>query len=117
MVSLADINQVLSKKRNLDSKLIQLKGFLNENNLDFYFFSLSKTFSKRFEISNFDLLEDYHQYSFFQDKQFGQIDKETYKKLKKLSNFDLKKKGVISTIFFFKKPVALIYLFFQEKKA
>ena len=116
MVSLADINQVLSKKRNLDSKLIQLKGFLNENNLDFYFFSLSKTFSKRFEISNFDLLEDYHQYSFFQDKQFGQIDKETYKKLKKLSNFDLKKKGVISTIFFFKKPVALIYLFSKKKK-
>ena len=59
MVSLADINQVLSKKRNLDSKLIQLKVFLNENNLDFYFFSLSKTFSKRFEISNFDLLDSH----------------------------------------------------------
>ncbi|MEC8615549.1 MAG: adenylate/guanylate cyclase domain-containing protein [Bacteroidota bacterium] len=116
MVSLADINQVLSKKRNLDSKLVLLREFLNENNLDFCFFSLSKTFSKRFEISNFDLLEDYHQYSFFQDKQFGQIDKETYKKLKKLSDFDLKKKGVISTIFFFKKPVALIYLFSKKKK-
>ena len=116
MVSLADINQVLSKKRNLDSKLVLLKEFLNENSLDFCFFSLSKTFSKRFEISNFDLLEDYHQYSFFQDKQFGQIDKETYKKLKKLSDFDLKKKGVISTIFFFKKPVALIYLFSKKKK-
>ena len=73
MVSLADINQVLSKKRNLDSKLVLLKEFLNENNLDFCFFSLSKTFSKRFEISNFDLLEDYHQYSFFQDKQFGRL--------------------------------------------
>ena len=116
MVSLADINQVLSKKRNLDSKLVLLREFLNENSLDFCFFSLSKTFSKRFEISNFDLLEDYHQYSFFQDKQFGQIDKETYKKLKKLSDFDLKKKGVISTIFFFKKPVALIYLFSKKKK-
>ena len=116
MVSLADINQVLSKKRNLDSKLVLLKEFLNENSLDFCFFSLSKTFSKRFDISNFDLLEDYHQYSFFQDKQFGQIDKETYKKLKKLSDFDLKKKGVISTIFFFKKPVALIYLFSKKKK-
>ena len=101
MVSLADINQVLSKKRNLDSKLFLLKEFLNENSLDFCFFSLSKTFSKRFEISNFDLLEDYHQYSFFQDKQFGQIDKETYKKLKKLSDFDLKKKELFLQYFFF----------------
>ena len=116
MISLADINQVLSKKRNLDSKLVLLKEYLNLGGLDFCFFSLSKTFSKRFEISNFDLLEDYHQYSFFQDKQFGQIDKDTYKKLKKLSNFDLKRKGVISTIFFFKKPVALIYLFSKKKK-
>ena len=116
MISLADINQVLTKKRNLDSKLVLLKEYLNLSGLDFYFFSLSKTFSKRFEISNFDLLEDYHQYSFFQDKQFGQIDKDTYKKLKKLSNFDLKRKGVISTIFFFKKPVALIYLFSKKKK-
>tara|TARA_B100000963_G_scaffold295177_1_gene266016 strand:+ start:1221 stop:3188 length:1968 start_codon:yes stop_codon:yes gene_type:complete len=116
MVSLADINQLLSKKRNLDSKLIQLREYLGENNLDFCFFSLSKTFSKRFEISNFALLDDYHQYSFFQDKQFGQIDKDTFKKLKKLSNFDLKKKGVISTIFFSKKPVALIYLFSRKKK-
>ena len=116
MISLADINQVLTKKRNLDSKLVLLKEYLNLSGLDFCFFSLSKTFSKRFEISNFDLLEDYHQYSFFQDKQFGQIDKDTYKKLKKLSNFDLKRKGVISTIFFFKKPVALIYLFSKKKK-
>ena len=116
MISLADINQVLTKKRNLDSKLVLLKEYLNLGGLDFCFFSLSKTFSKRFEISNFDLLEDYHQYSFFQDKQFGQIDKDTYKKLKKLSNFDLKRKGVISTIFFFKKPVALIYLFSKKKK-
>ena len=116
MVSLADINQLLSKKRNLDSKLIQLREYLGENNLDFCFFSLSKTFSKRFEISNFALLDDYHQYSFFQDKQFGQIHKDTFKKLKKLSNFDLKKKGVVSTIFFLKKPVALIYLFSRKKK-
>ena len=75
MISLADINQVLTKKRNLDPKLVLLKEYLNQNGLDFCFFSLSKTFSKRFEISNFDILEDYHQYSFFQDKQFGQIDR------------------------------------------
>ena len=50
MISLADINQVLTKKRNLDSKLVLLKEYLNQNDLDFCFFSLSKTFSKRFEI-------------------------------------------------------------------
>ncbi len=116
MFDLSELNFILNKKKSFKGKISLLNDFLFNNNIEFQVYFFSKNFIKKFEVNNLFYSEKINFQKVFNKFPHKIINQKVIDYLNVFEKSNFQKGGVISALFYKKKPVGFFYLFSNNAK-